>query len=712
MRKIGDVIPMPYKFIIIMAIAIVVSLANVSCFNNTARRESTSKSGEVSIPCEWSGMDNDFSADESFYSVISDSDTKTFPESYEKPKPYLTPKADKTPTSKPQITDKPPSVPTVTGIPLPAKKIHVKDFGAVGDGKTDDSGAVSKAIQKAVELTNRTVVFENKTYYMGANHLVWELFYVKDTENIVIDGNGATLLMSNYNVPFYVENVKGFSIMNMQFDYENPNFTQGTITSIEKTDNSFLVEIQQGYPHPPVDEVVFGKNLLQHGGGGRHGLIFKSSDYHRMESTMDHFYAGSITGTERDNVYRFKLESGYERLINEIETGMRITYGIAGVDIENRYLRNKVGWNTWLIRILRSSDVLLQDVNIYGTIAMGVNVADNYGKVTLLRTNIRLKPGSSHLVASTSDGFHIKNNRVGVSIIDCYLESTSDDLINISTMEDRVTQIISDRELIVQSTENAISSYTILEGDRLLFIDASSRKIGITEVKEVISRNRGNRSHRIVLEESLTELAPINNFSNSRILNLNQLNPGTVIRGNTFKPILRNALLTRFSDGIIENNVIESLGGRVGINMSGNPIENTRYSNIFIRNNVFNRTQLWGIYLAAGVIGKDGKAERAAIRINDNEISPVMGDGIAGNRVSGVEIIENIINMDQETHPGNLAIKFIESEYISISGGIIRDKRHNIQAVISIKTDKPESINIECVEILKNDNAEEFIILN
>ena len=75
--------------------------------------------------------------------------------------------------------------------------LRIADFGAVGDGVKDDGPAIAAAFDAAKEDGGpSTVVFEKKAYKLGDNPTAWHYFPLHDCSDLVIEGNGATLLCS------------------------------------------------------------------------------------------------------------------------------------------------------------------------------------------------------------------------------------------------------------------------------------------------------------------------------------------------------------------------------------------------------------------------------------------------------------------------------------------------------------------------------------
>ena len=76
--------------------------------------------------------------------------------------------------------------------------LNVKEFGAKGDGKTDDTKAIQKAINKANPLEKTTIFFPNGEYIIGSYSTTtnyWENYCLLFHSNIEFAGTGPTSII-------------------------------------------------------------------------------------------------------------------------------------------------------------------------------------------------------------------------------------------------------------------------------------------------------------------------------------------------------------------------------------------------------------------------------------------------------------------------------------------------------------------------------------
>lgn len=108
-----------------------------------------------------------------------------------------------------------------------SRYINVKSFGAKGDGQTDDTQAIRKAINQLANIEKNILYFPKGRYVLkgGQDDAV---FQIRDLENIMIEGEyGATIVgvRRERNVKnralFYIRSVNGLTVKNMNFEGEH-----------------------------------------------------------------------------------------------------------------------------------------------------------------------------------------------------------------------------------------------------------------------------------------------------------------------------------------------------------------------------------------------------------------------------------------------------------------------------------------------------------
>ena len=84
---------------------------------------------------------------------------------------------------------------------------------------------------------------------------------IRAVENLVIDGQGATLLFTSRDAGLHIASARGLTLKNLTIDYDPLPFTQGTIVNMDPSGKWYDVRIDQGYPQD--DELL---HLFRHHG--------------------------------------------------------------------------------------------------------------------------------------------------------------------------------------------------------------------------------------------------------------------------------------------------------------------------------------------------------------------------------------------------------------------------------------------------------------
>ena len=130
-------------------------------------------------------------------------------------------------------------------------KFRVADYGAVGDGVTDDGPAISRAAAAAAAAAGeKAVVFEPKTYRsldLPAENRRHCLFSFEGTTDLHIEGNGAVLLFKGANRLLSLEGGRRFSLDGLTVDYQPKPFILAKAEALD---------MEQGYMDMAAEEDI------------------------------------------------------------------------------------------------------------------------------------------------------------------------------------------------------------------------------------------------------------------------------------------------------------------------------------------------------------------------------------------------------------------------------------------------------------------------
>lgn len=532
------------------------------------------------------------------------------------------------------------------------KEFKVADFGAIGDGVHDDGPAIIAAFAAAKKCTETaTVVFAKKTYKLGDNPKAWHYFVINDFSDLMIEGNGATLVCSDANLGFHFNGGRDITIRNLTFDVSKPRVTQGKVIAIDKS-GYMDVKIMVGYPCPPDEAFLKANGHRAYGGGGRHMIVFEKGGKSRnTKMTGDHLYISNIKKISPD-VFRFFIKDNYMPVFAGVSVGNWVSYGLNKVSLPATVVAAKNKSASFYAQIAadRVENITFENINIYGSLNGGIRVSDMPGDVTLRNINITRKPGTQNLLSTCSDALHLMNIRGRMVMENCTVEAPGDDCLNIGTLLEKIISLSpSDKKTITLRTlDNRYYYYTIQKGDRLQFYDTEAKRIlGIAKVTSAVF-NRKKRSHKVKLDRVIDGL----NVEKVLAMNLKQMTSSTVIANNIMIPYMRNALLARAQNMTIENNKIDcSHGGVIGLNMSMGDTsfgEKAQCRNIRIKGNTFTSPDKIAIVLFNPYKDVAGVYDAQRIEIVDNIFDVGIAKALRLDGIQGLLLRGNTFKKDGE----------------------------------------------------------------
>ncbi len=295
-----------------------------------------------------------------------------------------------------------------------AKVFPVADFGARGDGSTDDMTAITRAVTAAKQAGGGIVRFDgSKTYrVIGKTDLTIEpVFDLDGARNIHIKGNGATLLIHPPDRMANIAFAENIHISGFTVDYDPKPYYQGTITNIDVDDMTIDIEVPDRYPVPevgisPTHAPFFGRSFIPDAPGARSGhgdnlyieevTQIGSERQLRLQIRKDAKGSGTPSASMRPRVQHAFNEKAIEFVVPH-----RVYGHLGGNNI-----------------ITRSSRIKLSDIRYYCAPYFWMSILSNTGPVTLSNVDMQTPHPETELYVTWRDGMHIKNGRWGILIED------------------------------------------------------------------------------------------------------------------------------------------------------------------------------------------------------------------------------------------------------------------------------------------------------
>ncbi|MDT8389825.1 MAG: hypothetical protein RRC34_04875 [Lentisphaeria bacterium] len=326
-------------------------------------------------------------------------------------------------------------------VPKISRTLSIKDLGAVGDGKTDDGPAFRKAMEIISEsngnvqlllepnrkyriLSTSGVSYDGKSLKTRNPHVI----SISDAENVIIDGQGSTLILT-WPVKFNsVDQSANVWIGNLTMTYDPFPCAQTRIVAKQPELKAIDVQLEQGYSPPNFDPP---------GETANHGKWAFSWGI----KPNCHFWIKHIKEIDPESskkgVFRIFPQDSAEKSIGGLKIGQRMLVPV---------LRNGARTSGTHSRITGNRNVILYKVITHAANEFSYLVAYNQGMVVIKKCEIRpVTPegaSSPSVFASWRDGFHTKTNRGPVVFEECYFDGLYDDDINISHITLAMEKII------------------------------------------------------------------------------------------------------------------------------------------------------------------------------------------------------------------------------------------------------------------------------
>ena len=423
----------------------------------------------------------------------------------------------------------------------------------------NDWPAVEPILKKAVAAgSGAKVVFQKGTYDFSETKFLnqgWHL-NLENVSDLIIEGNGATVNMHPSNSFLKLSRCERVVVRGFVLHYSLPHHMQGDIVEVAADGSTMSVRAHAGYP--------YGKGFLENEklpplkGVG---FIVDPATGEMMRSSKvghDHFKSSSYTFDKETGLLHFNIVKNYQKPVSNLKPGDIYTV----LTYFNGTKEN--------ILVRRSTDCLFEDITAYSGSDMTVRPANNEGPIAMRRIIIKPRPGTKNLISTIRDGIHCRSNRGPMLIEECYFEKLMDDSINIFSLGYSCEKKTADGGLHASRPGNGEPSDYFRSGDKITLLDRTSGNyLGVLTVKKAVPEfkndpERNNTFFTLYFEEELPEgivYAPADGRSATEVYNLNGCGAGSIVRGNTFLPQRRHALLFSAPNVAFVDNVVDGIQG-------------------------------------------------------------------------------------------------------------------------------------------------------
>lgn len=458
---------------------------------------------------------------------------------------------------------------------------NVSKYGVKGNGKTDDLPALTRLFLKASQQKRPAkVVFAPGKVYRFGQHTkdLYGRVLINRASNLVVEGNGCTLLIHPSSRAFAVYRSKNIVIRNFKIDYSPLPYTQGRVSKAD-ADNYYLeFKIDSGYPAP-----VTGDEPYKNGG--------KIVDCITANGKSRKFYQGHSWVKEVKDLGNGTFGVKYDlRKQEQLKPGdffcMKLPYA------ESRLIQNNetkdaaekgefIYTNTANIAAQQCDGLILENITSYAAPLMTF-VLKGCSRHILRNCSIISK--DNRIVAGCSDGMHLKGNEHQPRIENCHIERTMDDAIHIKMSGDAIKEVFAQNKFKIEHKDILWDNTNLGKGKKVMvFNPETSKQLAECTITDYEPLNY--REGIVTLDKNVAE-------ADTKTCLYLQSDEEAVITGCTLGTQLQRGILTH-QPTKVTNCIIEDNGLAFELALLSGGIEGPPTQKLTIENCIF-RNLVWG----------------------------------------------------------------------------------------------------------------------
>lgn len=378
--------------------------------------------------------------------------------------------------------------------------------------------------------------------------------YLEGKNDIIIDGNGATVMIHGIMTPFIFKNCKNIVMKNLTIDHFRPTMTEFTVVQSEagratlKINDEFLYRVENNTIYWHSENNFSGKKYWE--------ISYKGKNV--LSNAMN-----SETGIIDDMICGKGDSRGGFPDITHIDVVDKNTLKVEFRDKERQIQQGTVVSTRCTIRyqtggaIDECENVILENIRIKSMNCLGI-LAQNSKNITY--SKLDLTPAESRTIVSDADFFHFSGCSGEVKVLNCKAKGAHDDIINIHGTHLRIISANRDKNTLLMRYVNAESwgFNPYASGDEIEYVSGNTL-LPYASARVINCRKISNTDFEIEVDS-----IPDIEFAENDVIENVTRTASLLVEGNTFERIPTRAILcTTRKDVIIRNNTFKYMGAPV-----------------------------------------------------------------------------------------------------------------------------------------------------
>ncbi len=395
--------------------------------------------------------------------------------------------------------------------------LNVSDFGAAGDGVTDDSKALTNAV-KALSYSESNTVLNfgtDKSYFVSSRATgKTTAISLLNVENKTINGNNSTIVLDKNMTYMDMRGCENVTVKGLNFDLKERSHFVGKVVEKGSTVQNYYMDVETTRDIGVPDEYT-PKGLF-------FGFATETDNNGDAATSRKYLLISKIKKVPNaDNIYRIYLNTS----ANATPGGTYTNWSNLSINDDVILpIPGSAHTDSNMFKIFVNSNLTFEDLNVWNSRDFVWVLRENDG--TLLFKNVNVMPPEDESVCFSSwrDAFHCRDNSAAITWENCTLKGNGDDIFNLSASQLYVNEVKAPNEVVCVVVETG-ATVSPAVGSQLVIWDVDTGKlVARTTLKEIVNA----KTNHYILNDNIAGLTSGENIRlsfesycdpNSKIIN-------------------------------------------------------------------------------------------------------------------------------------------------------------------------------------------------